>query len=246
MRERDKWWCVTVKDATDEIVTIESECLSGREIGPDEDGTILKAASHLLGFIGRGYDADAAASLASKDAEIERLKAVIERDRTKTAEILGATNGVVRKWSWLGEGRGCYEWDDDRYQDEFKQMIDALKDATDPMRALAADWSDCPKDYEGARINWKERAESAESRLTAALAALGEAREALEPFSDADEYLEAETSGFVDDDPLTLTYRNEEACATDIGTVLSFGRFRKARATLAKLNALERNEDEPR
>lgn len=94
---------------------------------------------------------------AKEEAEWERdrLRDVIERDRTKTAEIIGGIRAVVGRWSWLGEGRGSYAWDDDRYQDEFRQMLDALKEATDPLRALAADWSDCPQDYQGARIDWK-------------------------------------------------------------------------------------------
>lgn len=98
-----------------------------------------------------------------EDAERERdrLRDVIERDRTKTAEIIGGIRAVVGRWSWLGEGRGSYAWDDDRYQDEFRQMLDALKEATDPLRALAADWTDCPQDYQAARIDWKARAEAA-------------------------------------------------------------------------------------
>ncbi len=66
---------------------------------------------------------------------------------------------------------------------------------------------------------------SAESELAAL-------RERLKPFAHAAEYLEAETSGFTDDDPLTITYRNEEDSATDIGTILSFGDFRRARTAL--------------
>lgn len=81
----------------------------------------------------------------------------------------------------------------------------------------------------------EERAalEAAETHSAALARALEEAKKALKPFAHAAEYLEAETEGFVDDDPLTLTYRNEEACATDIGTVLQFGHFRRARSLLA-------------
>jgi hypothetical protein len=106
----------------------------------------------------------------------DRLRDVIERDRTKTAEIIGGIRAVVGRWSWLGEGRGSYAWDDDRYQDEFRQMLDALKEATDPLRALAADWTDCPQDYQAARIDWKARAETAESRSAELARALEEAR----------------------------------------------------------------------
>lgn len=110
---------------------------------------------------------DARTDRAKEEAERERdrLRDVIERDRTKTAEIIGGIRAVVGRWSWLGEGRGSYAWDDDRYQDEFRQMLDALKEATDPLRALAADWTDCPQDYQAARIDWKARAEAAETRV---------------------------------------------------------------------------------
>lgn len=64
----DPWWAVTVKDSKGEIVTIERACLSGREITPTEEATIRKAASHLLGFIGEGYDPDARDALEASAA----------------------------------------------------------------------------------------------------------------------------------------------------------------------------------
>jgi len=38
--------------AGENIVTIESNCLSGREISPEDEETIRTAARHLLSFIG--------------------------------------------------------------------------------------------------------------------------------------------------------------------------------------------------
>jgi hypothetical protein len=46
-------WSVTVRLNGDDIVTIESNFLSGREIGPDEEEAIRTAAHHLLGFVGQ-------------------------------------------------------------------------------------------------------------------------------------------------------------------------------------------------
>ena len=57
---RQEWkrahWAVTVFRDGEEIVTIESNCLSGREITPEDEETIRNCAKHLLSFIGdTGY-----------------------------------------------------------------------------------------------------------------------------------------------------------------------------------------------
>ena len=104
-----------------------------------------------------------------RERERDRLSAVIERDRTKTAESIAALRGIVAGRSWLGEGRGNFAWDDDKYQEEFRGMIEELMAALDPLKVLAADWSDCPKDFQAARIDWKARAEKAEAERDEAL-----------------------------------------------------------------------------
>jgi hypothetical protein len=45
-------WAVTVWRNGEEIVTIETNCLSGREISDEDEKVIGIAARHLLGFIG--------------------------------------------------------------------------------------------------------------------------------------------------------------------------------------------------
>jgi len=45
-------WSVTVEREGERVVTIESECLSGREISPEDEDAIRTAAHHLLAFIG--------------------------------------------------------------------------------------------------------------------------------------------------------------------------------------------------
>lgn len=47
-------WAVTVSRNGEEIVTIESECLAGREISEADEEAIRTAAHHLLAFIGDG------------------------------------------------------------------------------------------------------------------------------------------------------------------------------------------------
>lgn len=45
-------WAVTVSRNGEDIVTIESNCLSGREITAEDEHAIRTAAYHLLAFIG--------------------------------------------------------------------------------------------------------------------------------------------------------------------------------------------------
>jgi len=45
-------WAVTVSRNGEDIVTIESNCLSGREISDEDERIIELCANNLLGFIG--------------------------------------------------------------------------------------------------------------------------------------------------------------------------------------------------
>jgi hypothetical protein len=45
-------WAVTVTRNGENVVTIESNCLSGRELDPADEDTIRIAARHLLAFVG--------------------------------------------------------------------------------------------------------------------------------------------------------------------------------------------------
>lgn len=48
-----EWFRVEVTDRDGQIVAIESEMLTGRDIGEAEEATIRKAIAHLSGFVGR-------------------------------------------------------------------------------------------------------------------------------------------------------------------------------------------------
>jgi len=52
--ERTQHWAVTVSRNGEEIVTIESNCLSGRELSNEDERVIRNAAEHLLSFVGTG------------------------------------------------------------------------------------------------------------------------------------------------------------------------------------------------
>ncbi len=81
-----------------------------------------------------------------KEREIERLKAVNERDRSRVADADTAIMNAIRRREWLRLGRGSYEYDDDRWRDEFSKAIDEVIAATRPLQRIASDLSDCPTD----------------------------------------------------------------------------------------------------
>jgi hypothetical protein len=81
------------------------------------------------------------------EAENKRLTFVIERDRSQVASGLHGMSKAIAGRAWLSEpGRGSYEWDDERYQQEFGHALNELAAAMEPLRVLARDWSDCPTD----------------------------------------------------------------------------------------------------
>lgn len=52
----EEHWSVTVERNGEKVVTIESNCLSGRDISGEDEATIRTAATHLLAFIGLSAD----------------------------------------------------------------------------------------------------------------------------------------------------------------------------------------------
>lgn len=107
---------------------------------------------------------EAARVLAERDKTIERLRAVNERDRTQVAIGINAVIEAIRKREWLRLGRGSYEWNDDRWMDEFGQAIDEIQAALNELREVSLDHSDCPvsrEDVLKARAALKEEADEA-------------------------------------------------------------------------------------
>ena len=49
---RTAHWAVTVWRNGDSILTMESNCLSGRDLSPDDEETIRDCGRHLLAFVG--------------------------------------------------------------------------------------------------------------------------------------------------------------------------------------------------
>lgn len=79
---------------------------------------------------------------------VERLQAIIERDRTEVARGLRAVKEAIRGHEWLRLGRGSYEYDDDRWKDEFGEALDAIEQAMEPLRSVASNLNDSPVEAE--------------------------------------------------------------------------------------------------
>src|SRR5690348_17063531 len=83
-------------------------------------------------------------------AELERklkeLGEQLEYDRTAVADAITAAKKAIDSRDWLGgEGRGSYEWNDDRYRAEFGAAVKEIRKALEPLAKIAADWNGCPR-----------------------------------------------------------------------------------------------------
>jgi hypothetical protein len=83
---------------------------------------------------------------ADRNAVVDRLEHLIDRDRYILAIALGHIRKALDGHRWLLEGRGPYEWDDDRYRDEFTDWLANVEASLGPLAKLAFDKSDCTTD----------------------------------------------------------------------------------------------------
>ncbi len=102
--------------------------------------TAPEVREHLLILAARA----AARISVARRQEIARLKAVNERDRSAIAAGLDTIEKALRAREWLRLGRGSYEWDDDRWKDEFGAAYDEILAALEPLRQIGGDHTDCP------------------------------------------------------------------------------------------------------
>ena len=72
---RTQHWSVTVERNGEQIVCIESNCLSGRDISQEDERIIRMAAEHLLSFIGA----------MKPDGSLLRLRSKIEAKPAKVS-----------------------------------------------------------------------------------------------------------------------------------------------------------------
>ena len=87
-----------------------------------------------------------AAAAALSASNTPHLTHIIDRDRYIVAMSLGHIREGLNCHRWLLEGRGPYEWDDDRYRDEFRAWLESVERATGALAKLAFDKADCTTD----------------------------------------------------------------------------------------------------
>jgi hypothetical protein len=105
-----------------------------------------EAAERALATLERMTAGGAAGAIAAVRAEFERLRGIIERDRTIFANATKRMLAELRGRMWMVESRGSYEYDDKRFQDEFGEAVTALRAEVEAIRELGRGFSDCPSE----------------------------------------------------------------------------------------------------
>ena len=77
--------------------------------------------------------------------EQTRLRGVIERDRRMYADCINEMQRAIGSCWWMVHSRGSYEYDDNRYQNEFGASLEKLDAILKRLGGRAADWSDSPR-----------------------------------------------------------------------------------------------------
>lgn len=125
--------------------------------------------------------------LAAVEGERDAARQALEHDRAKVITACNQFNDAFARRSWLLDSRGPYEWDDDRYRDEFRGAYDELAAPMVTLTAIGKDWSNCPTNHDEimrSRQDHRARAEAAEARATAAEAREAELGRALVKYGD--------------------------------------------------------------
>jgi hypothetical protein len=95
-------WAVTVSRNGEQIVTIESNCLSGRDISSKDEATIEDCARHLLAFIGKEFAPPGAGSALPPDPKLLEIAGLVnayhnDATRLTAAETLREIADVLGK-----------------------------------------------------------------------------------------------------------------------------------------------------
>ena len=139
--------------------------VSGKMVLINPDGP--KAADAITSLSQRLAVAEA--RLAVVEAERDEARRDNERDRTIIIEARNAIHDAVVRRSWLlSGGRGSYEWDDQRFRDEFAAAMEEIGKPLAILDRLGVNWANCPtapEEIKAARIDWKARADAAEAQL---------------------------------------------------------------------------------
>ena len=129
-------------------------------------------------FIKHAWKQQAAQAEATAKAIGEQLEA----DRSAVSDGVTAITKAINSRFWLTEGRGSYEWDDERYRDEFGAAVKEIQAALEPLARIAMDWAGCPRNSDEvaqARIDLKAVVETLKWAIKAKDKQLAEFSDAL-------------------------------------------------------------------
>ncbi len=101
---------------------------------------------------------------------------ILEAERTKVADAVNALKKAIRQREWLRLGRGSYEWDDDRWRDEFSAAVEEVWEAIKPLEKIASDLKGCPKTWDDV-VKARADKDAEIATLSATVAVLTEALE---------------------------------------------------------------------
>jgi hypothetical protein len=89
-------------------------------------------------------------ALAAAETERDEARAANERDRTNVIDAVNSISDAFKRRAWLmGDSRGSYEWDDDRFRQEFRDAIAEFEPQVERLRKIGADRSNCPTTQAG-------------------------------------------------------------------------------------------------
>ena len=107
-------------------------------------------------------------ALAAREVEIAEAKNANERDRSEVYFAIKTLDKELYGRSWMRESRGSYEWNDDRFHNEFGEALDSFDKALEPLRNIKQDLTNCSPTLEEAGVirELVHRAQKAEAALT--------------------------------------------------------------------------------
>ena len=110
-----------------------------------------------------------------RDVRAERDEALFanELDRRNLHSIVSGIEAEITGRMWMIEGRGSYEWNDDKYRQEFGWAVKALQEKLEPLRKIASDLKNSPTKESGVeRVRRLEACEAERDALKLRVEAL--------------------------------------------------------------------------
>jgi len=84
----------------------------------ERDAAVAAAEAARVATYSKAREEGRVEGATETQTEIGRLRAALNSDRTGLAAGLVAILDRCKAASWIEDGRGCYEWDDERYKEE--------------------------------------------------------------------------------------------------------------------------------